>query len=75
MILIWEGKGIENIFIRTVIRFKSSFKFVDLEKGLIMFEFRFKDGDGGLLKKSHFRYTEYILNNEFLKEYLIEEFP
>ena len=31
-ILDWEDKGIENIFIRTVEHFKSSFTFVDLER-------------------------------------------
>ena len=39
-----------------------------------MFEFRFKDGDGSLIEETFILDTEYILNNEFLKEYLAEEF-
>ncbi len=39
-----------------------------------MFEFRFKDGDGRLIEETFILDTEYILNNEFLKEYLAEEF-
>ena len=43
-------------------------------KGTIMFEFRFKDGDGNVLEETFVLDMEYILSNEFLKEYFAEEF-
>ena len=39
-----------------------------------MFEFRFKDGDGNVLDETFVLDMEYILSNEFLKEYFAEEF-
>ena len=39
-----------------------------------MFEFRFKDGDGNVLEETFVLDMEYILSNEFLKEYFAEEF-
>ena len=39
-----------------------------------MFEFRFKDGNGKVLEETFVLDMEYILSNEFLKEYFAEEF-
>ena len=39
-----------------------------------MFEFRFKDGDGNVLDETFVLDMEYILSNEFLREYFAEEF-
>ena len=39
-----------------------------------MFEFKFKDGDGKVLEETFVLDMEYILSNEFLKEYFAEEF-
>ena len=39
-----------------------------------MFEFRFKDENGNVLDETFVLDMEYILSNEFLKEYLAEEF-
>ena len=39
-----------------------------------MFEFRFKDGDGKVLDETFVLDMEYILSNEFLREYFAEEF-
>ncbi len=39
-----------------------------------MFEFRFKDENGKVLDETFVLDMEYILSNEFLKEYFAEEF-
>ncbi len=39
-----------------------------------MFEFRFKDGEGNVLEETFVLDMGYILSNDFLKEYIAEEF-